>query len=232
MADFGVQTLYIQASKWDAPTDVLEPERLGAYIARAQARGVHGVAWYLPTLEDPATDLRRLLTIAAVPGVDAIAVDIESRKVGDVAERNRRLIELSAALRASLPTMTIGAIPFPPVVMEVVNPAFWPGFPWRELAPLYDVWLPMSYQSDRKAESGYRDGYRYTAENIDRMRANLGLPDAPIHTIGGIADRTTPEDVAGIIRAAVERRSIGGSLYDWRTTGVHLWQHLQPFRAR
>ena len=43
-----------------------------------------------------------------------------------------------------------------------------------ELAPLYDIWLPMSYQSDRKADSGYRDAYRYAAENIDRMRAHLG----------------------------------------------------------
>ena len=230
MADAGVETLYIQASKWDSPTDVLEPERLLAFVDRAHARGMDVVAWYLPTLEDPAFDLRRLLAIAALP-VDAVAVDIESRKVADVAERNRRLIELSGALRTALPRMTIGAIPFPPVVMEVINPSFWPGFPWRELAPLYDVWLPMSYQSDRKSSSGYRDGYRYTSENIDRMRANLGLPDAPIHTIGGIADATSPEDVTGIVRAAVERRAIGGSLYDWRTTGPHLWEYLQPFRS-
>jgi hypothetical protein len=87
----------------------------------------------------------------------------------------------------------------------------------------------MSYQSDRKADSGYRDGYRYTGENIDRMRANLGR-DVPVHTIGGIADRTSPDDVAGIIRAATERRVVGGSLYDWQTTAPELWSHLQPFR--
>src|SRR5690606_15877221 len=61
LAAQGVQTLYIQASKWDAPTDVLEPERLLAFIERADHHGIAVVGWYLPTLEDPARDLQRLL---------------------------------------------------------------------------------------------------------------------------------------------------------------------------
>ena len=113
-----------------------------------------------------------------------------------------------------------------------MTPAFVaPEIPWAQLAPLYDVWMPMSYQSDRKVDSGYRDAYRYLAENIDRMRAHLGSPTVPIHAIGGIADRTSPEDVAGLHRAALERGVLGGSLYDWRTTHPDLWAHLQVFRA-
>ena len=229
MADAGIQTLYVQTSKWDSPTEVLEPGRLLPMVARAKERGMGVVAWYLPTFENPQADMARLMAASRIPGVDALAVDIESLKLKDVAERNRRLLEISRNLRAELPHIALGAIPYPPVVTDVINPSLWPSFPWRELAPLYDIWLPMSYQSDRKQSSGYRDAYRYTGENIDRMRANLGA-DVPVHTIGGIADRTSPGDVAGMLRAAVERRALGGSLYDWRTTGPGLYPSLQPFR--
>ncbi len=224
----GVETLYIQAAKWDAPVDVLEPERLVPLINHARSIGLRVVTWYLPTLEDPAADLRRLVAIANL-GVDAVAVDIESRAVGDVPTRNALLIELSAALRVAVPDMAIGAIAFPPVVTEVINPNFWPNFPWLGLAPYYDVWLPMSYQSNRKESSGYRDAYRYMAENIDRLRANVGGA-VPIHAIGGIANATSPADVDGIVRACVERGCQGASLYDWRTTGPELWPSQQPIR--
>ena len=229
MAAAGVQTLYIQTSKWDAPTDVLEPERLVPIIERARSLGMRVVAWYLPTFEDPQRDMARLMAASRLP-VDALAVDIESLKLKDVPERNRRLLEISTNLRRELPHVTLGAIPYPPVVTDVINPNLWPSFPWAELAPLYDIWLPMSYQSDRKADSGYRDAYRYASENIDRMRAHLGS-NVPVHGIGGIADRTSPADVAGLHRALLERGAIGGSLYDWRTTGPDLWGHLRVFRA-
>lgn len=229
MAAAGVQTLYVQTSKWDSPTDVLEPERLGPLLERARAHGLRIVAWYLPTFEDPQRDMARLMAASRLP-VDALAVDIESRKLRDVAERNRRLLEISTNLRAELPDVTLGAIPYPPVVTDVINPNLWPQFPWAELAPLYDIWLPMSYQSDRKVDSGYRDAYRYASENIDRMRAHLGA-NVPVHGIGGIADRTSPADVADLHRALLERGAVGGSLYDWRTTSPGLWPHLQVFRA-
>ena len=229
MASLGVQTLYVQTSRWNAEADVLEPERLVPLLQRARARGLRVVAWYLPTFVDPATDLRRLLAAVDL-GVDGLAVDIESRDVAGHAERSRRLVELSAALRRAVPEVSLGAVVFPPVAMEVVNPGFWPGFPWAELAPLYDVWIPMSYQSFRTEASGLRDGYRYTAENIDRLRADLGDPSAPVHSVGGIADATTPQDVAGMVAASGERGALGGSLYDWRTTGAELWPELQAFR--
>jgi hypothetical protein len=230
MARAGVQTLYVQTSKWDAPVDVLEPDRLLPIIDRAHARGMRVVAWYLPTFEDPQRDMGRLMAASRLH-VDALAVDIESLKLKDVGERNRRLIEISTNLRAALPNVALAAIPFPPVAMDVVNPRLWPSFPWQQLRPLYDLWMPMSYQTERKPESGYRDAYRYMAENIDRLRAHLGSASVPVHAIGGIADRTTPADVEGIYRAALERHVIGGSLYDWRTTAPQLWAHLQRFRS-
>jgi hypothetical protein len=229
MARSGVQTLYMQTAKWDNPAHVLEPERLRPLMKRAKQLGIEVVAWYLPTFEDPVVDLHRLLEAARIPEVDAVAVDIESLRFPDVAVRNQRLLDLSRDLRAALPDVALGAIPYPPVVTDVINPNLWPAFPWQELTPFYDVWLPMSYQSNRKPESGYRDAYRYTAENIDRMRARLGA-NVPVHAIGGIADATSVADVHAMLQAGVERGIIGGSLYDWRTSGPELWPALAGFR--
>lgn len=227
MAAEGTQTLFIQTNRWDNPADQMEPERLIPLIDRAHARGMHVVAWYLPTLVDVHTDLRRMVAMSQLD-VDGIAVDIEARDVADVAERNRRLIQLSAALREALPSETIGAIVMEPVIMEDVNPNYWPGYPWAEMAPYYDVWLPMSYWTNRR--DNWRDAYTYTAVNIARVRERIGQPDAPVHTIGGIGDRTTDMDLHGMVTAAVEHSAIGGSLYDYRTAQPGHWPILRAFQ--
>ena len=232
MVDAGVQTLYIQASKHDAPTDLVEPELLQAFLDRAKGRGLQVVAWYLPTLVDTGRDLQRLKAVAALRNVDGIAVDIEARNVPDVNERNDRLVDLSAALRRALPGRTIGGIVLPPVVLEVVNPNFWPAFPYREIAPFYDVWMTMGYWTNRTSASGYRDAYRYTKENVDRLRNNLGQPDAPVHPIGGIGNRTSAGDIEQFKRAVTAVRGIGGSIYDWHTTAPPLWDNLRPMRLK
>jgi len=230
MADEGVQTLYIQAAKQESANDIVDPNLLLPMIDRAHARGMAVVAWYLPTLEDVARDLTRLLAISRLK-VEGIGVDIESRKVSDANERSRRLADLSAALREQLPGRPIGAIVMPPVATDVINPSFWPGFPWHELRPLYDVWMPMDYWTFRSSDSPYRDAYRYTAENIDRLRADLGMPNAVVHAIGGIGDTTTDADADGYERAAIEHGSIGGGLYDFRTTADSQYPGLRRFRV-
>ncbi|MEY2469131.1 MAG: hypothetical protein QOF21_1829 [Actinomycetota bacterium] len=230
MADLGVQALYVQASKQRSANDVVDRGLLEPIINRAHQHGMRVIVWYAPTLEDPARDLRKLLAIASL-GIEGVGMDIESRAVSDVPERNRRLVDLSIALRQHLPTMPLAAVVMPAVLLEVVNPNFWPAFPYREIAPAYDVWMPMSYWTSRKQASGYREGYRYTAENIDRLRAQLGRADLPVHPIGGIGDESTPDDIDGLVRAAAERGALGGSIYDYRTTGDALWARLQSFRS-
>ena len=228
MAAEGVQTIFIQASRWNSPTDVLEPERLQPIIDRAHHHGMAVVAWYLPTLEDLAFDLRRILAVAALD-VDGLAIDIEARNVADVGERNRRLVELSRQLRQQLPGRTIGGIVLEPVLMEDVNPNYWPAFPWAEIAPHYDVWLPMGYWTNRRGH--WRAAYPYTAENIARIRARIGRPDAPVHAIGGIGDRTTVPDIDQMAHAARDHGVIGGSLYDYRTSRPEFWASLRAFRT-
>ena len=230
MAERGVQTLYIQASKWDSTTDVVDPDLLHPMLDRAKARGIKVVAWYLPTLEDTQRDLQRLVAIAALRNVDSVGVDIEARNVKDVNERNRRLVDLSAALRKALPGRTISAIVLPPVVLDVVNANYWPNFPYKAIAPHYDVWMTMGYWTNRKSSSGYRDAYRYTKENVDRLRAHVGA-NIPVHPIGGLGAGTTPADVEGYRKAAIATSSLGGSLYDWRTTAANSWPGMHKFRG-
>ena len=141
--------------------------------------------------------------------------------------RSARLVALSRRLRAAAPAMALQAIVLPPVVTDVINTGFWPRFPWREIAPLYDVWSPMGYWTNRTPESEWRDAYRYTSENIRLTRSNLGKPAALVHIVGGIGNKTTDADLVGFSQAAHDQRAVGGSLYDYATTAAEAWPRLR-----
>jgi hypothetical protein len=115
--------------------------------------------------------------------------------------------------------------------MDVVNPNFWPGFPWAQLAAYYDVWLPMSYWTGRTTASGYKEGYRYTKDDIVLLRDHLRQPSAPVHTIGGTSDQVLAADIDGMVRAAAEQSALGGSVYDYRQTTDDIWAHLTALRS-
>lgn len=225
-AELGVQTLYLQAARADdrAPGRLLDEALLAEFLAAAHAHDIAVVGWYLPLFDDVDRDLDRLLAIAEFEALghrfDGVAVDIEYiEAVADADERSRRLIDLSQRLRAARPGEAIGAIVPPPVQLEVINPSYWPRFPWRELDASYDVWLPMAYWTVRTTESGYRDAYRYSEESVRRLRNNIGRPDVVVHIIGGIGDQTTLADLDGLRRAIADTGSIGGSIYDWVSLG-------------
>ncbi len=233
MADQGVQVLYIQTTRADyaGPGDIVDPAVLQQWLARAQARGLQVVAWYLPTLTDVGADVRRLKATAALASVDGIGVDIESKAVANDDERNRRLVELSRLTRAALAGRPLSAITLPNVVTDVINVNYWPRFPWAEIKPFYDVWQPMGYWTNRQASSPYRNAELYTRENIERLRAKLGDPNAVVHPIGGIGDETTPGDIEGFLRAARQARSIGASLYDWDTQRTTSYAPMRAARV-
>jgi hypothetical protein len=224
MAALGIQTIYIQTAHRRSASDVIEEGRLLPIIDRAHSHGMAVVAWYLPDLVDVQLDLRRLLAAAALP-VDGLGVDIESTAVGDPALRTQRLLELSTLLRQGVGTKAISAITLDAVHLQVVNPGFWPGFPWYELGHTYDVIVPMAYWSIRRPE--WNNGERYITANIDRIRYSTGRPDMPIHIAGGIADGATPDDVAGMVNAIRNRGVLGGSLYDWNTSNLAQWDRLR-----
>lgn len=233
MADLGIRTVYLQAARLDDRSSrrLLDETMLAEFLLRAHARDVAVVGWYLPRFDDIDADLDRLLAIAEFEArghrFDGVAVDIEYiEAVPDPEERSRRLVELSERLRAARPGEALGAIVPPPVQLEVVNPSYWPRFPWRALDASYDVWLPMAYWTVRSESSGYRDAYRYTEESTRRMRANLGRDDAVVHQIGGIGDLTTSADLDGLRRAIEDTGAIGGSVYDWQSLTPELRDEL------
>jgi hypothetical protein len=228
MADAGVQTVYVQTAHQRSPADVLEPDLLDELIDRAHRDGLHVVAWYLPTFQDPAQDLRRLDAAAALD-VDGLAVDLESTAVVDPVDRNQRMLDLSRRLRDHLgPDRALAAITLSAVHVQVVNPSYWPGYPFAALAQDYDVLMPMAYWTIRTGD--LRNGATYVRQNLERIRAAVG-PTEPIHVIGGIADGATDADLDGMVQAAREGGAIGGSLYDWATSTPGQWQRLQPLRA-
>ena len=233
MADQGVQVLYIQTTRADyaGPGDIVDPTVLNRWLSRAEARNVQVVAWYLPTLTDVGADLRRMKATAALPTVDGIGVDIESKAVADHDERSRRLVELSRLTRAALAGRPLSAITLPNVVTDVINLNYWPRFPWAAIKPYYDVWQPMGYWTNRRTDSPYRNAERYTRENVERLRAKLGDPNAVVHPIGGIGDQTTPADVVGFLKAVRETRSVGASLYDWGTQSQNSYAPMKAARS-
>ena len=147
-----------------------------------------------------------------------MAIDIEDTDhVTDIDQRNSALVELSQRVRAAAGDDALGAIVLPPVLTDVVNQNFWPDFPWREVEPLYDVWLPMSYWTFRTSSSGYHDGYTYNDESTRRLRNNLGDQNAVVHAIGGIGDVVTPEELDRFAQSLVDDNDVGGSIYDWNS---------------
>jgi len=240
MAARGVSTLYLQAVRLDdrSPEGIVDRALVAGFVKRAHERGMRVVGWYLPKFADLEADLAnlRLIRDFDVEGhrFDGIAVDIEYRRdVPDHAERNRRLVDLSRRFRAEAGGHGLGAIVYPPVLLEEIRPDFWPGFPWQELAESYDVWLPMAYWTEiAKESSSYGDGYRYTEASTRRLLANLEDPSALVHVVGGVADTATVDDLEGFRRAAGESGAVGFSMYDYRTTSPAGWQVLAPNGTR
>ena len=236
MAAHGVRTVFLQSSRSDrrAIGLVSDPWLLAGFLLAADRTGMAVVAWYLPKWSDDDEDLDRLLAIDrfSVLGrrFDGLAVDIEWNRDGlGAIERSDRLVNLSDRLRRTVGDDPLGAIVMPPVITDEINLAYWPGFPWAEVAPLYDVWLPMGYWSFRSEE--HADPAFYVAQNIRRLRADLDDPEALVHAIGGIgaADGSalvdpgeplaTIDDLAPFVGALVSEGAVGGSIYDWATMG-------------
>ena len=216
----------LQAAKEDprrSPGDLIDPNLLGQWVTTAHSLGMSVVGWYLPTLTNPDRDLQHLMAMFnfQVNGqtLDGIGVDIESR------DRRRRERSqqparqpLAATSRAQTGTSVLSAIVVPPVVMDVINVKFWPGFPSASPRLYYNVWMPMNYWTGRTQVSGYHDGYRYTVDNITLLRQHVNNPSAIVHPIGGIADTATDDEIRGMVQGAQEQGAIGWSMYDWNTT--------------
>jgi hypothetical protein len=237
MAALGVKTIYLQAARNDArtPDGIVAPDLLRPFLKKAHAHDMKVVGWYYPSFSDVNLDLERLMQIVRFDSggqrFDGVAVDIEDNQVvKDPADRTARLVDLSKRLRETVgPGVALGAIVMPAVQTEVVNPLYWPGFPWADLKPYYDVWLPMAYWSFRNGP--YHSGYAYVTESVRRMRALVGDPNLRVHPIGGIADVISEAETRDFVRALTDTDAFGGSLYDYRTTPGGVWGILRGVDA-
>jgi hypothetical protein len=229
MRDLGVTTLYLETGNYSQKVDLFRKAGIGRFVDAAHANGLRIVAWYLPSLQNLARDLRR--SLAAVrfrspqgDSFDSFALDIEAKVVPSAAKRSARLLALSAQLRAAVGNRyPLGAIIPPPRGMDL-NPKYWPGFPYEELTKAYDVFLPMGYFTYRvKTAAG---AHEYTASNLQLLRERTGDDGLQVHAVGGLAAPATVAEVKGFARAAAEQGALGASLYDYATTSSAEWHAL------
>jgi hypothetical protein len=231
MAARGVRTVWVETANYGAPVDVVNPVQLGRFVDALHANGIGVVAWYLPGHVNVALDMRRALAMlefrTATGGrFDAVALDIESTKLGNVALRSRRAVALTRALRSAAGEIPLAIVPFNPRGLER-RPSTWPRFPWAQLAQNADAFAPMVYTGG--ALKGFDATYGYVTRALRLLRVSTGRPDVPIHVAGGVADRMGPDELAGFTAAVTDDgATIGVSLYDWMTTTPRAWKALAP----
>jgi hypothetical protein len=227
----GVKTVYVQTGNFSQTVDIVEPGELGAFVDALHASGLKVVAWYLPGLVHPAIDLRRALaavrfTTQSGGRFDGFALDIESAAVKRVALRTRRVLALSQQLRAAVgPDYALGAITPSARGMDIVK-TYWPGFPFSELAQIYDVFLPMDYWSF--SVSGTDATYGYLARSLAILRVQIGNRDVPIHLVGGTTGKTRAADDRAFAQLISDDGHITGwSLFDYFATKPAEWRALR-----
>jgi hypothetical protein len=230
IASRGVRTAYVETANDRSTVDVVNPKQLGVFVDELQKRGVRVVAWYLPGFVQSAVDLRRTRAMLAFrtprgASFDAVSLDIESLRLKSAGLRTKRLLALSRILRAEAGDTPIAAITYPSRGFER-HPTWWPGFPFRELTPLVDAWIPMAYTGG--AFRGYDATYGYVARSLRLLRTAVG-PQIPIHAAGGVANRMTGDELKAFVDAVTDEGTVTGwSLYDFQTTGPKAWAALTP----
>lgn len=223
----GVRTVFAETANDRSAADVVRAPALGRFVDALHARGIAVVAWYLPGFDKPARDLRRtraMLSFRTTTGgaFDGVALDIESLRVKNVGLRTTRTLALARRLAAEAGEIPIAAITYPPRALER-HASWWPRFPWTELVPLVDAWVPMAYTGG--GFRGYDATYGYVARSLRLLRTSIGL-DLPVHVAGGVAERMSAEELKAFADAVSDAGEAGWSLYDFQTTRPAAWSAL------
>jgi len=231
----GVKTVYVETSNYSQTADIVRPAQLGTLVDALHARGVRVVAWYLPGFVKPTLDLRRALaavqfTTPTGGRFDGFALDIEATAVKRAALRTKRAIAVSEQLRAAVgDSYPLGAI-IPSPRGLVIKPAYWPSFPYAQLAGMYDVLLPMVYWT--YSTRGPDGAYGYLAWALTLLRAGVADPNVPIHLVGGTSYRASLDEEQAFAQLVVnDAHLLGWSLYDWFGTKPSAWKALAGIPA-
>ena len=209
MARDGVRTLYLQTGNYEQSVDLVRPQALGRFIDAAHAAGMQVVAWYLPSFLYPKQDARRALAAirfrsAKGERFDSFALDIEASLVKGVPLRSKRLLHISARLRAAVGDRYRARRdhPFPgrdPQASHLLactsRTARWPA----------STTCSCRWPTPPTAASAASVATRaYNAADIAIIRARTGKPHVPIHLIGGLANAMGTKEVAGFMGAVAD----------------------------
>ena len=225
----GVRTLYIQTTNYVRKLAIKYPTRQMEFIEAAHRLGMKVVAWYLPGFRNIQKDFWRSMKAIdfrtpSGQGFDSFALDIESPEVQKPWVRTERLLQLSRRIRDAVGTgYPLGAIT--PTPLGLQESTFWPGFPYRGLARLYDVFVPMTYFTFDV--HGERAAHDYTTACIRILRRQVGNAAVPIHVIGGISNDSNQAEARGFVHAVREQGVIGASYYAYHGTSRQQWWELQ-----
>lgn len=228
----GVEAMFVQTARFNSPSHLHDAGRLGRLVESAHDAGMRVMVWYIPDFADLQRDYRRAQHAMAFvtprgDRPDAFGLDIETEHVTDTAERSRRLLALSGALRTWVgPDYPMAAIVLPPLQLDL-RPSWWPDFPYAELTASFDVFVPMSYSSFRGLDAGTT--YDWNARNVAELRVRAGDADLPVHLAGGLA--ADLDEVGAFVAAAGDSAVLGAGLYDLQTTPARTWAALRPLRA-
>jgi hypothetical protein len=237
MVSHGVRTLFLETANYHYPAAATMVTRgkvtASDFIEECHAHGLRIVAWYLPGFQKPAKDYAR--SMAAIEyrtsegqKFDSFALDIEASIVKPASTRTVRLKALSAKIRKAVGARyPLGGIIPSPVGMTI-NSSFWPDFPYKDVATVYDVIVPMGYYTYHG--DGYAHAYDETLENVSIVREQTGRPGIPIHLIAGTGDKSSTGETTAYVRALRETGCLGGSMYDQSTTTDAAWRVLANVR--
>ncbi len=232
----GVGTLYVETANYHLPEGsetVYRRDALGTIIEQCHAQGIKVVAWYLPGFTDMSKDWARskaAIDFRSAGGqkFDSFTLDIEATTVRPASTRTKRVLTLSKKIRAKVGSRyPLGACIMSPAGMTK-SPSIWPGFPYAGLAAIYDVFVPMGYYTYHG--DGYANAYRDTRDNIRIIREKTGMPNVPIHVIGGDSAKSSKSETMAYVRALRENGALGGSLYDFAHTSEASWVQLRNVR--
>ncbi|HWL65187.1 MAG TPA: hypothetical protein VNP73_04350 [Actinomycetota bacterium] len=222
MHDRGVETIYLQTATHGSTNPVVHPKVTKQFLLAAHRHDMRVVGWYVPSFARPGRDYRRSLFGlrfgAKKHGFDSFALDIEATNVDNIHKRNVRLLWMAKRLRrAAAPGYPLGAI------IPDSHSLYWPDFPYKRVASIFDVMVPMGYFTFRA--EGYKHVQRYTENNIRTIRKETGRK-TPIHVIGGLADEVGVPAARGFAKAVRKKRVLGASLYDYPITDDKTWDEL------
>jgi hypothetical protein len=189
------------------------------------------VAWYVPGFQRLDNDVHRVgaaIRFETPKGqrFDSFAMDIEATNVANIAKRSERMLKVSQRVRSMVgDDYVLGAI-----IPDPAGSLYWPNFPYREVAQLYDVFVPMGYFTYRT--NGYHRVHDYTDANIKIIRRETGDAAIPIHIIGGESDDAPLKEVKAFVASARQQNVLGLSLYDYPITNDSQFKALRGFEVK